>query len=142
MIKSILWELHDSKIGGHSEVSRTMKRKTKLFWWPGIQKIVTDYVSNCLIYQQTKSTTQRPMELLMPLPIPKVIWEDISMDFITGQTVVQGKYVIIVVVDRLSKFAHFRSLKASYSAKLIANYFVQNIIKLYGYPLFITSEKG
>lgn len=83
LIKKILLEFHDSRIGGHSGVVRTMKKITKLFRTKML-KTVQEYVKVCLVCQQTKSSTQKPMGLLMPLLIPKVVWEDISIDFIIG----------------------------------------------------------
>lgn len=77
----------------------------------------------------------------MPLTIPKAVWEDISIDFITGLPTVQGKSVIIVVVDRLSKFSHFGALKSSYTASSVADYFINSIIRLHGYPKSITSDR-
>jgi hypothetical protein len=65
------------------------------------------YISECVTYQQNKSKHTLPIGLLQPLPIPEQKWESISMDFITGLPKVQGKGYIYVVVDRLTKFAHF-----------------------------------
>lgn len=89
----------------------------------------------------TKSSTQKPMGLLMPLNIPKAVWEGISVDFITRLLLVQGKSVIIVVVDRMSKFCHFGALSSKYTTTSVAEYFVSNIIKLHGYPLAVTLDR-
>lgn len=69
----------------------------------------------------------KPMGLLQPLPIPMATWEDLSMDFVTGLPAVRGHMVIIVVVDRLSKYCHLGSLSANYSAMLVADYFIKRI---------------
>lgn len=62
--------------------------------------------------------------LLRPLPIPEVVWSQISMDFIDGLPKSKGHEVILVVVDRLSKYAHFMPLKHSYTAQLVAKSFL------------------
>lgn len=62
------------------------------------------------------------------------------MDFITGLPTVRGKSVIVVVVDRLSKYCHLRALSAGYTASFIADYFVQQIVRLHGVPKTITSD--
>jgi hypothetical protein len=65
-----------------------------------------------LTCQQNKSELTHPAGLLQPLPIPEQKWESISMDFITGLPKVQGKDCIYVVVDRLTKFAHFFAISS------------------------------
>jgi hypothetical protein len=75
-----------------------------------------------------------PAELLQPLPIPTSIWSDISMDFVDKLLKSQGKFVIFVVVDRLSKYARFRALKHPYSAPSVAREFFEQIFKLHGMP--------
>lgn len=81
-----------------------------------------------------------PLGLLQPILIPAGAWEDISMDFIEGLPKIHGKTVIWVVVDRLTKFAHFVPLAHPYTAKTVAEAFVQEIFKLHGMPKFIISD--
>lgn len=63
------------------------------------------------------------------------------MDFITGLPIVNGLSVIMVVVDRLTKYAHFLALKADYSSKTVAEAFMSNIVKLHGMPRSIVSDR-
>ena len=69
---------------------------------------VAEFVAKCLTFQQVKIEHQRPVGLLQPLPIPEWKWEDISMDFIVGMPRTRmGMNMIWVIVDRLTKSAHF-----------------------------------
>jgi len=85
------------------------------FHWKSMQKEIAKYVKNCLICQQAKASNTLPAGLLQPLPIPNQIWDDIAMDFIMGLPASNGFTIILVVVEKLSKYAHFSTLKSSYT---------------------------
>eukprot|EP00253_Pinus_taeda_P029185 PITA_29185 len=82
-----------------------------------------------------------PVGLLQPLPVPKGKWESISMDFITGLPMVQGKDCIFVVVDRLTKYTYFFAISAHYTAAQVAELFFREIFKLYGLPKTIVNDR-
>jgi hypothetical protein len=63
------------------------------------------------------------------------------MDFIEGLPKSQGKDVILVAVDRLTKYAHFLALSHPYNVQKIADLFMNNIVKLHGLPASIISNK-
>jgi hypothetical protein len=79
--------------------------------------------------------------LLQPLPIPQGVWRDLSIDFIEGLSKSQGYSVILVVVDRLTKYAHFMVVKHPYTTANIAQLFMDNIVKLHGIPQTIVSDR-
>ena len=110
-IPLILQEFNDSVVGGHSGFFRTCKRISNLLYWEGMRKQILQYIQSCEVCQRNKYQTLSPAGLLQPLPIPTDTWTDISMDFIGGLPRVGGVDTILVVVDRLSKYAHFRLYK-------------------------------
>jgi len=92
-----------------------------------MRKEVRRFIKECDICQQNKSKNIHRGGLLQPLPIPTKVWTDISLDFIEGLPNSEGYSVIMVVVDRLSKYAHFIPISHSYTASKIAQVFLANI---------------
>ncbi|CAN6842432.1 unnamed protein product [Brassica oleracea] len=123
----ILQEYHDGVFGGHSGVLKTIKRIQRLFHWSKLKDDVQHYVSECTIRQTHKYSTLSPGGLLQPTPLPTVIWSEVSMDFIDSLPKSEGFSVIMVVVDRLSKYAHFIGLKHPYTATSVAEKFIREV---------------
>ncbi|KAK2380216.1 hypothetical protein QL285_035697 [Trifolium repens] len=137
----LLTEFHTTPVGGHSGVKGTLARLTSAFTWPHISRDVKAFIQACTVCQQHKYSTQRPYGLLHPLPIPHQVWEDIAMDFVTHLPPAQGKTVIWVVIDRLTKYAHFIALPTHYSAVSLASLFMSEIYRLHGLPKSIVSDR-
>jgi hypothetical protein len=132
---------HQSAVGGHSGVTATYHRVKKLFSWTGLKTAVDDFVRQCQVCQQAKHENTKPAGKLQPLPVPLLPWDDISMDFVEGLPKSDGFEVIMVVVDRLTKFAHFVPLKHPFTAANVAQALWDNVIKLHGVPLSIVSDR-
>lgn len=141
MTHKVIREFHESYVGGHSGIDRTFNRISKKIWWIDMMKDIRKYVREWIICQKIKPINQRSSGLLMPLPIPPSVWEDLSVDFIKDLPKVENKTVIIVVVDRLSKSCHLGALPINYNASMVANFFVKEIIRLHGYPSYIISDR-
>ncbi|PNY17392.1 Ty3/gypsy retrotransposon protein [Trifolium pratense] len=138
---TLLEEFHSSTIGGHSGIHRTFGRLQENVFWHGMRNDVTQFVKSCAICQQTKPPTHSPYGLLQPLPIPDKVWEDISLDFVVGLPSFQTHTVVLVVVDRLSKAAHFGLLPTHFTAAKVADLFAKMVCKLHGMPRSIVSDR-
>ncbi|KAK8924154.1 hypothetical protein KSP39_PZI019727 [Platanthera zijinensis] len=137
----LISEAHDTKIGGHSGITATTKRLEQYYYWPGLHNHVQTYIQHCDICQKGKDRNALPYGLLQPLPIPSRIWADISIDFITHLPKSKTFTTILVMVDRLSKGAHFAPLPAHYSAPIVAHTFWEHCGKLHGLPESIVSDR-
>ena len=139
--KKILQEAHDSPLAGHQGFLKTCKMIRERFSWKGLKEDVLNYVKERSTCQQNKAEHTHPVGLLQPLPIPKGKWESISMEFITGLPKFQGSDFIYVVVDRLTKFAHFFSIPSDYSRAQVVEVFFREVFRLHGLPRTIVSDK-
>lgn len=137
----LLKEFHEMLVGGHAGLSKTMKRLSKNFVWDNMKKEAQTFIRQCVVCQQTKYSSQKPNDLLQPLPLPNHVWEDVSMDFVTGLSSSKGYTVIMVVVDRFSKAIHLRALASGFTAYKVAELFVSMVCKLHGLPKSIVSDR-
>jgi hypothetical protein len=102
---------------------------------------IHNFVAKCDVCQRNKGETVKSLGTLQPLPIPPAIWKDISMDFTTGLPKSGNKSVIMVVVDRLSKYAHFYALQHPFTTSKLAQFFMDQVFKLHGMPHSIVSDR-
>ncbi|KAL0544325.1 hypothetical protein IC582_019438 [Cucumis melo] len=113
----LLSEAHSSPFSMHPGSTKMYQDLKRVYWWCNMKREVAEFVSRCLVCQQVKAPRQKPAGLLQPLSIPEWKWENVSMDFITGlPRTLRGFTVIWVVVDRLTKSAHFVPGKSTYTA--------------------------
>ena len=113
----------------------------KDFFCDGLKFDIQKFVVECLVFQQYKVETIKTPGLLQPLSIPIQCWVEISMDFITGLPKSEGKSVIMVVVDIITKYAHFCALYHPFKSSTIATASMETIQKLHGNPKIIVSDK-
>ena len=138
----ILAEAHGTPYSIHPGSVKMYQDLKPFYWWPGMKRDVAKYVERCLTCQQVKAEHQRPSGPLQPLRIPEWKWEDISMDFILGLPLTpKGYSVIWVIVDRLTKSAHFLPLKRNHTMEDLALLYIQNIVRLHGVPITIVSDR-
>ena len=140
-ISDILADVHCCMVASHPGNRRTFVRVAASFFWLGMKADVRRFVAACSVCQATKYVTDRPSGLLQPLPIPDSVWSATSMDFNVGLPPSHEYTAIMVVVDRLSKYAHFGALKRVFDAKKVAALFVNTVVKLHGFPDKLLSDR-
>nr|XP_027124233.1 uncharacterized protein LOC113740918 [Coffea arabica] len=140
--KEILEESHRSRYTIHPGVNKMYHDVKELYWWDGLKKDVAEFVQKCLICQQVKAEHQKPSGLLQPLEIPEWKWEHITMDFVTGLPRSQkGCDAVWVIVDRLTKSAHFLPVSMKFSLEKLAKLYTEEIMRSHGIPISIVSDR-
>ncbi|KAL5553315.1 hypothetical protein UlMin_040716 [Ulmus minor] len=103
---------------------------------------VAKYVAKCLTCQKIKAEHQRPGGELQPIEVPEWKWEQITMDFVVGlPKTAKSHDAIWVIVDRLTKSAHFIPIKMTYSLEQLAELYVREVVRLHGVPKAIISDR-
>ncbi|KAJ9536718.1 hypothetical protein OSB04_un000103 [Centaurea solstitialis] len=140
--KLIMDEAHQSRYSIHPGSDKMYKGLKEHFWWPGMKKDIATYVSKCLTCARIKAEHQKPSGLLQQPEIPEWKWERISMDFVTKlPRTKKGHDSIWVIVDRLTKSAHFLPIKESFSIDRLAQLYIDEIVMRHGVPISIISDR-
>ncbi|WVZ75522.1 LOW QUALITY PROTEIN: hypothetical protein U9M48_023567 [Paspalum notatum var. saurae] len=140
--KLILSEAHDTDYSIHPGSTKMYYDLKERFWWYSMKRAVAEYVAICDICQRVKAEHQKPTCLLQPLKVPQWKWKEITMDFIVGLPRTQKSYNSIwVVVDRLTKVAHFIPVNTTYSGAKLAELYISRIVCLHSVPKRIISNR-
>jgi transposase InsO family protein len=102
---------------------------------------IKKFILECPVCEVSKPETLHLPGLLQPLPVPSRVWSDISMDFIKGLPLSHGFSIILVVVDRFTKYGHFMALSHPYTTSKVAQILLANVLKLHGMPNNIVSDR-
>jgi transposase InsO family protein len=142
-IKSkILSEAHDSAVGGHVGVVKTVEAVSRSYYWPKMQEDVKEYLKSCAICIGNKARNDVPAGLLHPIPHPPRRWQQVSMDLITQLPRTRsGLDAIFVVVDKSSKMIHCIPTTTTVTAPQLADLFFREIVRLHGVPTSIISDR-
>ena len=140
--KKIFSDCHDSATAGHLGLEKTLDFIRRSFFWPSLATEVKAYVSSCLACQRNKPSNAVPAGLLQPLEIPDNPWDCVSMDFVVQlPRTARGFDAIFVVVDKLTKYAHFIPTTTDVTADTTARLFFDNIFTYHGLPIKIVSDR-
>nr|CAH67938.1 H0211F06-OSIGBa0153M17.10 [Oryza sativa] len=140
---TIMKEAHETLYSIHPGSTKMYQDLKQQFWWASMRREIAEYVALCDVCQRVKAEHQKPAGLLQPLKIPEWKWEEIGMDFITGlPRTSAGHDSIWVVVDRLTKVAHFIPVKTTYTGNKLAELYMARVVCLHGVPKKIVSDRG
>jgi hypothetical protein len=141
--KKILDEAHLSMFSMHLGSNKMYHDLRSLYWWTRMKREIDKYVSECDTCQRIKASHLHVAGTLQPLPIPSWKWQDICMDFIVGlPNTSQHHDSIWVIVDRLTKTAHFLPVHTTHKAEKYADLYIDQIVCLHGIPRTIVSDRG
>src|SRR3954454_17017305 len=136
-------EAHDSQLSIHPGSTKMYQDLKKSFWWTRMKWDVARFVSQCDVCRRVKAQHQKHAGLLQPLEIPEWKWDHIEMDFVTRFLRSQkGNNAIFVVIDNLSKVAHFLRVKETISTGQLAELYTARIVSLHDIPKKISSDRG
>ncbi|SYW75163.1 uncharacterized protein UHO2_03557 [Ustilago hordei] len=143
----VMTQCHDGITAGHIGRDATIKAAQRHYWWPNMTAWIADYVASCPVCARYKAPHHRPYGLLQPLATPDRPWGSISLDFIEGLPP-SKKYdsktydSILVIVDRLTKFAILAPTHKTVMAKQTAVLLYGHMVRLFGYPDHMVSDRG
>ncbi|GKA17801.1 putative reverse transcriptase domain-containing protein [Tanacetum coccineum] len=132
----------NSKYSIHPGSDKMYQDLKKFYWWPNMKADIATYVSKCMTCAKVKAEHQKPSGLLQQPKIPEWKWEKITVDFVLGLPRTPSGYdTIWVIVDRLTKSAHFLPMKKTDSMEKLTQQYLKEIVCRHGVPVSIISEK-
>ncbi|KAL8094138.1 hypothetical protein AgCh_035848 [Apium graveolens] len=138
----ILQEAHSSRYSIHPGSTKMYRDLKENYWWPVMKREIAEWVRKCYTCQKVKVEHQRPSGLLQPLEIPEWKWEHIAMDFIVGLPRTKANHdAIWVIVDRLTKSAHFLPINERFSLEKLVHMYLKKIVVRHGVPVSIVSDR-
>jgi hypothetical protein len=140
--KTIFDEAHMSKFFIHPNSTEMYRDLKQNFWWSNMKVDIAKYVAECDTCHRMKASHLKPAGVLQLLSIPMWKWDDISMDFIVGPLTARKKDSIWVIVDILTKTAHFVAVHTTYSVQQYAELYMDQIVCLHGILKTIISNRG
>ncbi|GJU81404.1 putative reverse transcriptase domain-containing protein [Tanacetum coccineum] len=138
----IIDEAHKSRYSVHPRADKLYHDLRDMYWWLGMKRDIAIYVSKCLTCSKVKAEHQRPSGLLQQPEILEWKWDNITMDFITKLPKTKsGHDTIWVIVDKLTKSAHFLAIQEDYSTERPARLYIDEIVARHRVPVSIISDR-
>ncbi|GKB90687.1 putative reverse transcriptase domain-containing protein [Tanacetum coccineum] len=138
----IMHESYKSKYPVHPGSDKMYQDLKRLYWWPNMKAEIATYISKCLTCAKVKAEYQKPFGLLVQPVILVWKWENITMDFVTKlPKTTSGQYTIWVIVDRLTKSAHFLPMKETDLMEKLTRQYLKEVVLRHGVPVLIISDQ-
>ena len=135
-------EAHSGSFAIHPGNTKMYQDLKTSFWWSGMKRDISEFVTKCFVCQRVKAEHQVPSGLLQSIRIPEWKWDRITMDFVVGLPLTGRKHDSVwVVMDRLTKSAHFLPVRTDYSLDKLAKLYIKEIVRLHGIPISIISDR-
>jgi hypothetical protein len=145
--REIFQQCHKTRMAGHQGNEGTLERMKRSYYFPHMRKYVVDNIKKCDVCQRNKATRHAPYGKMMPNQAPRGAWQDITWDFITKlpisvEPMTKVKYdSILVIVDRLTKYAYFVPYQEKSTAEDLAYIFAKEVVANHGRPQRIISDR-
>ncbi|GJS83479.1 putative reverse transcriptase domain-containing protein [Tanacetum coccineum] len=140
--KLIIDEAHTTRYSVHPGADKMYYDLRDLYWWPGMKRDISDYVSKCLTCSKIKTEHQKSSGLLRQPKISKWKWEKITMDLVTKLPKSSSRYdAIWVIVDRLTKSAYFLPIHEDYKMEKLDRIYINEIVARHGVLVSIISDR-
>jgi hypothetical protein len=131
--KLIFQEAHETYYSIHPGNTKMYMDMKERFWWNNMKRDIAEYIAKYDVCSRVKAEHQKPTGLLQPLKVQDWKWDQIGMDFITGLPRAKSGYDSIwIVVDCLTKIAHFIPVKTTYTSAKLADLYMKRIVCLHG----------
>nr|GEY44332.1 retrotransposon protein, putative, Ty3-gypsy subclass [Tanacetum cinerariifolium] len=138
----IMDEAHSTRYSIHPRADKMYYDLRDMYWWPRMKKDITTHVSKCLTCSKVKAEHQRPSGLLQQPEITEWKWDKITMDFITKLSRSSSGYdTIWVIVNRLTKSAHFLAIREDYKMEKLSRLYIDEIVARHGVLVSIISDQ-
>ena len=124
---------------GGTKIYQNLRRR---YYWSGMKRHIRDFIRRCLMCQQVKAEHQKLVELFQPLEVDEWKWEHVTMDFVTHlPRTPQGHNAVWVIVDWLTKLAHFLVVRMTFTLERFCRLYIQEIVWVHGVPVSIVSDR-
>ncbi|CCF47886.1 hypothetical protein NDA11_005501 [Ustilago hordei] len=138
----VMSQCHDGLTAGHVGQDATIRVAQLHYWWPNMMAWIANYVASCLVCARYKAPCHHPYGLLQPLATPDRPWGSILLDFIEGLPHSQGYDSILIIINRLTKYAILVPTHKTVMAKQTAISIWGHVVKNFGFPDHMVSDRG